>query len=621
MRALACYWLLPFLTTSAWPQELQLHALLSDHAIVQCDRPLQVYGTAAPGTTVDVQFGPVVAHAIADEHGRWRTTLPARAASAMPRDLIARAGDSEARARDLLVGEVWVCSGQSNMVMKIRRASTPDAFAAAAGVPTIRMFTAPNQDSPAPQHVLRGSWAVCSSESVLDFSAVGYHFGRALHDAIDVPIGLVNISWGGSSIEAWMRRGLLDELPMAAPALMEYAQYRAAAEAPIDAWAATGVDDAAWQSASLPAMFKDIGHDLDGIIEFRRRVEIPDRWSGRELTLSLGAIDDRDVTCFQGQRIGSRNNHRADRSYAVPDELVQPGVAVIAVQVTDNAGPGGFAGPADKMTLGPADDAEDTISLSGPWQLRIASTVKIAPRQHRPSHLYNAMTHPLRHLGPRGVIWYQGENNALRPKGEEYAELFPAMISDWRRLFQDPELPFLFVQLPDFGGNEPGSVWRYPLVRQAQLETLAALDHTGMAIAIDIGNPRDIHPKNKHDVGRRLARWALSDVYGKSGSIKSGPIAIDADFAGDGSVTVSFQLFSVRLTTRDQAAPGCFEIAGPDGLFRPATATIIDGTRVVVRCDEEPEPRAVRYAWQNSPENANLIGGDDLPAAPFELTR
>ena len=621
MRTTACCWLLPLLANVVCAQQLQLHPLLSDHAVVQADRPIHVYGTAVPGMPVAVEFGAHKSQTTADAQGAWHTQLPATAATATPNDLIARSNGNEARARDILVGEVWVCSGQSNMVWRIRSSSTPDAFAATADVPTIRMFTAPTQDSPKPQESLRGSWEVCSTENVRNFSAVGYHFGRALSDSLEVPIGLVNISWGGSSIEAWMRRDLLTELPMAAPALLEYEQYRKAAGTPMATWAAVSLDDSQWQNASLPGMFKDLGHDLDGIIEFRRRVDIPESWAGRDLTLSLGPIDDRDVTCFQGQKIGSQNNHRVDRSYTVPGKLVKPGTAVIAVRVTDNSGPGGFAGPSEKMSLRPKDEETDGLSLAGSWQLRVASKVKIAPRQHRPAHLFNAMTYPLRQLAPRGVIWYQGENNAKQPKGPEYAELFPAMIRDWRQLFGDPEMPFLFVQLPNFGGNEASSIWRYPLVRQAQVEALQNLDNTGMAITLDIGNPRDIHPQNKHDVGRRLARWALSDVYGKTGIVKSGPVATAAQFADDGSITIEFDLFSGKLTTRDGAAPGNLEVAGADGKFLPATAKILDGEQLVVSCPQVPQPTVVRYAWQNSPEHANLIGGDDLPASPFRFVR
>lgn len=604
-------------------QGLRLHSLFSHHAVLPCDVPLAVHGTAAPGAEVEVAFGDLTAHARAGDDGVWLATLPAQPPSAVPRELVVRSGSAAVLAGDLLVGEVWVCSGQSNMAWRVRQCSTPEAFAAAADVPALRMFTAPNQEAATPQRDLRGSWRVCTPAEVLDFSACAYHFGRALHDALDVPVGLVHVSWGGSTIEAWLPRDRLAALPCAAGLLADHAEYHPAATAPPETWAAAGVDDRRWPTVHLPATFAALGHaDLDGVLWFRTVVTIPPHWQGRELRLSLGAIDDRDVTCFGGERIGGGNRRTGPRVYTVPARLVVPGPAVVAVAVTDDGGRGGFAGTDEELHLAPADAPAERIPLAGRWRLHVASRRAVPAPQHWPAHLFHALIHPLRHLAPRGVIWYQGESNSRGARAADYAALFPELIAAWRELFAAPDLPFLFVQLPVFGPDGAETDWQLPLVREAQLATLRAVPRTGMAITLDLGDPKDIHPSNKHDVGGRLARWALADVYGRSVAVKSGPIAAAAGFAAeDGAVAVAFDLFGGGLATRDGAAPAGFELAGEDGVFRAADAAILGDGRVEVRCAAVPRPHAVRYAWRNSPLDANLVGGEGLPASPFRFAR
>ncbi len=601
-------------------QQLELHPVHSDHCVLQRGRPNRIAGKGKPNAVVVVRFGELEATATADGDGHWTAELPAQPVNSTGRDLVASSGGEEVRARDVLVGEVWVCSGQSNMVWKVRSCSTPEVFAKDADQPTLRMFTAPNQAADQPQRSLRGSWQVCTPDTVLDFSACGYHFGRALLDNLQVPVGLVNVSWGGSSIQAWIRREVLEACPSALPVLEKQRKYAASLKQELADWATADVDDSEWQQTTLPTQFKQLGHDIDGTIAFRRSVDIPDSWRGQELVLSLGPIDDRDVTCFAGKRIGATNRHDRPRSYTIAADMVTGGPTHLAIRVTDTGGPGGFFGAAEDLWIARSAAADDRIALNDGWRAKVISTEPPPAEQHVPAHLFNAMLHPLRHIAPRGVIWYQGENNALRPHGEEYFELFPAMIEDWRAQFGLPEMPFLFVQLPTFGEDHENTVWRYPVVRQAQLQTLLDVPHTGMAITLEVGEPADIHPKNKHDVGRRLARWALSDVYGRTGFVKSGPVPISCTF--DGAVArITFDTFGGSLTTRDAETPTPFEVAGPDGTFRAASARIVDNRSILVQAEGITAASAVRYAWRNSPVTANVVGGDGLPASPFTFSK
>jgi sialate O-acetylesterase len=422
-------------------------------------------------------------------------------------------------------------------------------------------------------------------------------------------------------VEAWISRPALERLPAARPFLETYDLHHDLDRMDVGEFVADTVAEEQWGTMTLPGLIEDAGHEIDGVMWFRRTVDVPEAWEGRGLTLTLGAIDDNDVTFFAGSRIGATNNWRAPRTYAVPPELVRAGAAVVAVRVEDTGGAGGFSGTPEQLQLRPADGSGDALPLAGAWSMRVVADRPTGPTQHRPANLYNAMLHPLRQTAFRGAIWYQGESNAIRPRGEEYFTLFPAMIRDWRWTLGARDLPFYYVQLPGFTNDEPNTVWRYPVVRQAQLETLRLVPHTGMAVTLDLGEADDIHPRNKHDVGARLARLALVDTYGVTGLPASAPIFREAEFRGDGVVRVTLDRFGSTLAVRaGEAALAGFELAGSDGTFRPATARL-EGDAVLVRSDEVPRPAAVRYAWRNNPTDANLVNAEGWPASPFRAGR
>jgi sialate O-acetylesterase len=331
--------------------------------------------------------------------------------------------------------------------------------------------------------------------------------------------------------------------------------------------------------------------------------------------LELGSIDDEDHTYVQGALVGNTDNWQAQRRYRVPAAQTDAEVLTLAVRVRDGAGPGGFNGPREALRLYPEGGEADALSLAGDWRMQVGSTVNPPPDQHKPAHLYNGMLHPLRAMTLRGVIWYQGENNAIGPESAEYQELFPAFVRDLRAAFGRPALPFVFVQLPNFAEND-STFWYYPVVRDAQLRAFRELDNVGMAVTTDIGDPKNIHPKNKLDVGRRLARWALARIYDVSQEAPTGPIFQAASFDG-AEARVTFETWGGALRAEGGAPLGGFELAGEDRVFHPAAAELAGDDAVVVRSPAVPRPVALRYAWANDPADANLVGDDDLPASPF----
>jgi len=600
--------------------EITLPAHLDSHMVLQQGMPIVVTGMADPGSKVVVNFGEDVASAWAGRRGRFRVELPAQPANANPQTMVIESGTERVQLEDVLVGEVWFCSGQSNMVWRMRSCDNFEEFAAQGDRPTIRTFNAQNVAAEEPRDNLPGGWLICTRDTVGDFSGVAYHFGRHLSEQLDVPIGLINSSWGGSRAEAWISEDTLRSIEPGARAFQRWDALNAEMLADTDPRAGLDVDDSDWLQGEVPGRFDTFGLDdeVNGIFWQRIPIDIPSGWKGKDLVLNLGAIDDHDTTYFNGQEVGSTRGWQTPRKYTVPGMLVEPGEAVIAVRIIDGAGPGGLHGEASDFFMHPVSDPEDRRPINGPARLVVAAEVAEMPHQHRPSQLYNGMLHPVRDVGFAGVIWYQGENNAIGEESvAEYEEVLSTMITDWRRAFAQPEMPFLIVQLPNFGRE--GGIFNYAAIRDIQRRMLA-LPATGLAITTDVGEEDDIHPGNKHDVGDRLARWALADVYGRDGFVKSGAIVEDATLRGS-TITVEFDTFGSPLAVRDGAeALGGFEVVGSEGGIRPARARITGEDTVEVQVpDGGGQVRALRYSWRESPREANLVNEAGLPASPFEV--
>ena len=606
-----------------------LHPLFTDHAVLQRGRALPVWGWSTPGDRVSVSFADQHQTAAADANGRWQVTFTAIPAGG-PYALTAT-GAKSATANDLLVGDVWLCSGQSNMEFKVAHADHFEQERISADFPQIRQFTGTRRYSLTPQVLTGGGWAVCTPENVGAFTAVGYFFGRELHREVKIPIGLVNASWGGTRIESWTSRPGLATLDRCKSELQQLTEMsNIITKSPFDqqmaAWwtaadpapdaAKLGFQDQAWGTMDVPGPWesKDLP-GFDGIVWFRRTFEIPAELAGKAAQLFLGPIDDRDVTSINGHEVGRLDVWNHKRQYAVAAGVLTAGTNTIAIRVLDTGSGGGIFGRSEELHL---DIGETKIPLAGKWRFVASKPLNQLPAMPaRLDHanvitsLSNGMIEPLLPTALAGAIWYQGENNAFI--GSQYELLLPAMIADWRSRFQRPDLPFGIVQLANFNSKVDTPIqesgWAY--LRDTQLKTFCTVPGTGLAVSIDIGDASDIHPRNKQDVGRRLAAWALHDVYGRSDVVRSGPIFKSATVEG-AALRVNFE-YAAGLQAK--SALDGFAIAGNDGIWIAADARI-DGETVIISSPRVPAPTKVRYAWSNNPP-CPLFNAAGLPASPF----
>jgi len=616
---------------------LKLPALFSDNMVLQQKMSCPLWGWAEDGTPVTAEINGNQAKTRA-RNGRWQVKLPVMEAGG-PYTLTISTPEKTIELKDVMVGEVWICSGQSNMEWPVETSNNAEAEIAAAKYPNLRLFTVEKATADKPLQDVTGKWVVCSPETVGDFSAVGYFFGRDLLKSGVKPIGLIDTTWGGTPAEAWTSMEILKIDPDFAPILARetdakriQAQLKkkygvklmdkrdpdaimADTTTVENGWTNMDVDLSEWDTMVLPALWEDTGLNIDGVVWFRREVTIPQEWAGRDLTLKLSAIDDWDITYFNGVQIGRTMRevpapYRTPRIYAVPADLVKAGRNVIAVRVFDGQGGGGIY-PTDNPIQISTGDTVNPIDLSGPWNYRIECIRSLGSgQQYLPARLYNAMLAPLVPYGIKGAIWYQGESNADR--AYQYRKLFAAMIRDWRRAWNISDFPFYFVQLANYmqRKDEPGdSAWAE--LREAQQMTLS-LSNTGMAVIIDVGNPRDIHPRDKQTVGKRLALIAQSQDYGQNVEY-SGPVYSSMTVEGN-QIRLNFDHIDSGLVAKDGPLTG-FAIAGADRKFYWADAAI-EGKTIVVKNDKVTAPAAVRYAWADNPA-CNLYNGAGLPASPF----
>ena len=639
--------------------DIVLGSLFNDHMVLQRDHANLLWGTAAPGAEVTVSMDShVVDKTKADDKGAFKLKVPAHAADTEPHALLIRSGDDFVALGDILIGDVWVCGGQSNMKFFLQNCVDGEKEVAAADQPTIRLYKVPEVAAPEPMTTMDAKWKTCTPENVAEFSGVGYFFGRHLTRELKVPIGLIHTNWGGTPAEGWTPLAKLEtlkDLPLIGRGLERraHAAERGVAEkylADMKDWLkATGRDDqaikpnaigwekvdvadaSAWKTMKLPGDFTKEGVP-NGCVWFRKTIDIPSDAEGKPARITLGRIDEYDTTFFNGEKVGETGplppeDWQKQRSYLVPAELVKASKATIAVRVFDTGKVGGMIGPPTAMAI--KGSSFGPVSLAGDWSYRQESEWKpvagkepprpVAPmtldHPATPSALYNGMIAPLGEFGIKGVIWYQGENNA--PRNPEYKPLLTALIEGWRDQFKQGDFPFYIVGLANFtphpdAPNDP-SEWA-PL-REAQRQVSRSVKNTAMSVTIDIGEPLDIHPKNKQEVGRRLALIALHDTYGKTETVSRGPTVAKAEFKDD-KVVVEFENIGKGL--KSIAEPlGSFELAGEDGKWVEADAKIDDdGDEVIVSSAKVTKPRQVRYAYADNPK-ATLFNAEGLPAEPF----
>ncbi len=629
-------------TTPPPAKNIVLNSLFTENMVLQRNKEISIWGTAEPKSKVEVEINDIQTKSIADDKGQWMVHLPPMQAGG-PYDLIIK-GEKTRKIKNVLIGEVWLCSGQSNMEMPVNgewaKVLNAEKEVAEANYPGIRLFTVEHATSTVPIDTINSSgWQKCSPGTVEGFSATAYFFGRALYKDLNIPVGLIHSSWGGTIAEAWTSAETLKTFPDFADkvellekdttsmdeALKEYKAKLKIREKKMkepDAgirdgkyiWNAPDLKTSDWQEMKLPTLWERAGYkDLDGVVWFRKEINIPQSMSGQELTLHLGPVNDDDITWFNGVKVGATRGASEKRVYKIPKPIIKKGENVIAVRVFDIGNNGGIYGQPEQLKI--TGNSGKTLSLSGVWKYKIGLNVQPVPKSpndpNRPSVLYNAMIHPLIPLTFRGAIWYQGEANAGR--AFQYRTLFPALITDWRSHWNQGDFPFYFVQLANF--LQPQSVPgddEWAELREAQLMTLS-LPNTGMAVTIDIGDANDIHPKNKQEVGRRLALNALRFSYGRKIE-NSGPLYKSMQVDGN-KIRLSFTHIDSGLEVKGSASLKGFTIAGADKKFVWAGAKI-DGNTVIVSSPKVKNPVAVRYAWASNPI-CNLYNKAGLPASPF----
>jgi sialate O-acetylesterase len=626
-------------STNASEARPLLHPLFTDHAVLQRDRPLTIWGWAEPGTKVTVKFAGQTRTTSAGLDAKWACSLDPLAASNEGRRLEVETDKANlsAVANVVLVGDVWLCSGQSNMEMGITLCKEDEEIAQA-NFPGIRLLGIPQNPAFKPQKTFAAEWKPCSPQALREggwggFSATAYFFGKKLHQELGIPIGLIHASLGGTVAEAWTSAPALKEFPEFKPQLDEVASISAStAEDPdveyLDAWFnkhdpgttkgwfKTDADTSAWREAKLPGGWSDCGiPGFEGVVWARRNFDLPAAWADKPLVVRVGEISDNDTTWINGKVIGRTNQFGVPRRYLLEAGIANTGTNTITLRVT-NAGGGGVLTDKNPLCIHPAGDEKNTISLAGKWQLH--ETAKMADtgrpmvgNPNVPSVLYNGMIAPLAPCALTGVIWYQGEANAAR--AHQYRKLLPTLIEDWRKHFQRDDLAFHIVSLANYEmAHDQPRDHPWAELREAQAMIAKNVPHCGLAVAIDIGDPTDIHPKNKRDVGNRLALSALAETYGKS-VVGSGPwfrsITVE-----DGRIRIRFDHTDGGLQMKGPATRS-FAVAGNDRKFTWGQA-VIDGDSIVVSSSAIQQPVAIRYAWDANPE-ACLYNGAGLPAAPF----
>jgi sialate O-acetylesterase len=623
---------------------VKLPVLISNGMVLQRDTKIIIWGWASPGEKVQVKFNKKTTSTATDPDGKWKVALPPMKAGG-PYTMEVK-GDNTITINNILIGDVWFCSGQSNMVLNMERVKEkyPDDIVYA-NFPEIRNFFIPTASDVTSVHkdLPPGEWVSSSPENVLGFGAATFFFARSIYQEYKVPIGIINSSVGGTPIEAWISEDGFTEFPNITKrikqikdtaylnSIMRASRRQSKLVRPIrdedrgmsepKQWFDPGYIPEGWHKFWLPGYWEDQGiANLNGVVWFRKEINVPASMTGKPAKLFMGRIVDADNVYVNGVFSGNITYQYPPRRYNLPADILKPGRNIIVVRVINNSGKGGFV--PDKpyyLIVG-----NDSIDLRGEWLCKVGQAfrpvlfdpeaVRPVSMQNEPSGLYNTMVAPLINYRIKGILWYQGEANTGKP--QEYQHLLPALINDWRHKWQQGTVPFLFVQLPNFMEVQYlPSESQWAELRYGQLKSLS-VSNTAMAVTIDVGEWNDIHPLEKRVVGERLALAARNLAYGNENIVYSGPLFKSSVKQGD-KIIIEFDHVGSGLIAKGGGDLNHFAIAGADRKFVWADA-VIENNHVVVRSDEVPDPLYVRYAWADNPESANLYNVEGLPASPFE---
>lgn len=613
-------------------------SLISDGMVLQREAKVRIWGRCESGQDVVVKFLDQEYTAKADQEGHWSVTMEDLQPGG-PYEMTVTAGSESRVIRDVLVGDVWVLGGQSNMELPVRR--TLDLLADEVkdvNLPFIRHFAVPQiYNFHGPQsEVTGGKWTKAAGDEVLDFSGTGFYFARAMYERYGVPVGLIRTAVGGTPVEAWMSEETLRTYPgygetidqlkdddyVASVKQREEASSRAwyhnlreSDEGLRGKWFEPDVDTSDWKAFEVPNSWK--GTELEpirGAVWFRRTFEVPESMAGQEVKLYVGTIVDADDTYVNGVHVGSTAYRYPPRRYVIPSGILKSGTNTITVRVVSTGSTGEFI---EDMPYKIRAANGEEISLEGVWKYRLGTSVS-APEpvtffQYKPAGLYNGVIAPLRNYVIRGALWYQGESNTGSPKG--YNELFTDMVRDWRNNWGIGDFPFIYAQLPNFGPPESyqeNSHWA--LLRHEQRKGLATVENAAMAVIIDVGEHNDLHPQDKKSVGERMAKCAMKLAFGEE-LVYSGPMYRSMEREGH-AIRIHFDHTGSGLVAGGDGTLKGFVICGPDGKYLPAQA-VISGDSVIVSNEQIQEPVHVRYAWADNPFDANLYNREGLPASPF----
>lgn len=619
--------------------QVDVASIFSDNMVLQQNTKIPVWGVAKTGEAVTVKFHNQTKKTITDKNGKWSVYLDNEKAGGP--FILSIKGKTKIEIKNILVGEVWLCSGQSNMEFIIEQANDAKNEIAKANFPLIRHIKIPKEINPIGQTEFKKSnWEVCSPETVANFTAVGYFFARELNRKNHVPIGLINATWGGTNIETWISRegfesspefkemiahmknvdlnSLLDLKMVAAKKRVESLQKTKFTTDKVPFYKDLNFDDSAWLTLQQPGAWEEqsLGN-FDGVVWLRKHFTVTE--ISKSALLDIPGVDDNDITYVNGIKVGESEGWDTKRSYKIPSEILKIGDNVIAVRVTDNGGGGGIYGNADLLKL---TTENSQIPLAGTWKFQVEEIKNDLNENEFPSLCYNAMINPLIPFAFKGVLWYQGETNA--PRAFQYKTAFPLLINDWRLKFKF-DFPFYFVQLASYetkGNSNEGCDWAE--LREAQTNTLK-VKNTGMVVTTDlVTDPKDIHPKNKLDIGKRLAAVALTNLYNQK-MVCNGPTYKSFENSNGKSI-LSFENIGSGLSSKNSSNfVSGFEVAGNDKVFYPAKGILLSEnkngkevyTKVSLTSDKVANPVAFRFGWIGDTSECNLFNNEGFPAIPF----
>jgi sialate O-acetylesterase len=620
-----------------------LHDLFQDHVVLQRNKPIHLWGKAQPGASLTVTLAGATAQTQADSSGLWRASLPGMSAGGPHRLAVSAASGERQVVEDVMIGDVWLCSGQSNMVLQVHRALDARAEIANSANDSIRMLTVPLSSSAVPRYDFAEpvKWLKASPETVPEFSALCLFMARELQKKDKVPMGLIAAAWGGSKIESWISiptlraigghesrlqaLALSDKDPAAAAAQWgsiweawwrEQTKDRPGTEPwsarPRGEWKVAPMQRGYWEDWGVPELAS-----YNGMLWYRTDVTLTKAQASQKAILAVGRVDESDHVWVNGRMVGAAGPG-SERSYELPPKLLRAGDNTIAIAVLDTSASGGLPGPMESRALRFADGS--SVVLDSEWRYLLPPpNAAVPPRAPWEAVaglgvIHNGMIAPLSNLALRGVAWYQGESNTEEP--EQYQSLLKHFMADWRSRF-GADIPFFVVQLAGFGPASTQPVEsKWALLREAQRLAVKEDGNAGLVVAVDLGERADIHPANKQEVARRLAR-AIRHVVYKDAAPPSGPIPVRA-WREAGAVAVEFADVTGRLVAYSATRPIGFETCEAAANSCQFAEASIEGNRVVLSSPNSQSATRIRYCWADSPV-CTLYDEAPLPAGPFQI--